>query len=374
MKKATRIFAAFIILVSCFSPVRAQDSRQSEVDEDEEIEIRTNLVSLPVIVRNSNNQIVTNLKPTDFRIYEEGKPQQVANFAATEAPFEVALLLDTSGSTRADLGLIRRAARVFIESLREGDKVSIIAFTMKPRDGAQQASVDIMQDLTSDRAALDRAIENLSTSNGTPFYDALEEIGKRVFRNEPAPDKRGRRAVVALTDGVDSSSEAEFEEARTALVRRGILAYFVQINTETFVEDKLLRDCSDDGRLTLSKAQLARYRRIYAPQLDAGDVANFCALGEFQRMQISRDLYTLARREMINLAVTTGGKTFEAFDLRDARRAFALVAQEIGTQYSLGYYSTNKLRDGSFRKIRVETPKIKGAKIETREGYTAPRR
>ena len=71
-------------------------------------------------------------------------------------------------------------------------------------------------------------------------------------------------------------------------------------------------------------------------------------------MQISRDLYNLARREMNELAKASGGKNFLAASLQDARAAFARVATEIGTQYSLGYYPTNKARDGKFRTIRVE--------------------
>ena len=72
-------------------------------------------------------------------------------------------------------------------------------------------------------------------------------------------------------------------------------------------------------------------------------------MGQFERMQISRDLYNLARREMNEIARTSGGRNFLAASLQDARAAFGLVATEIGTQYSLGYYPTNKARDGKFR-------------------------
>jgi VWFA-related protein len=91
-------------------------------------------------------------------------------------------------------------------------------------------------------------------------------------------------------------------------------------------------------------------------------------------MQISRGLYNLARREMDQLAKASGGKNFAASTLRDARAAFALVAAEIGTQYSLGYYPTNKARDGKYRAIRVE---VKGTpekgQVRAREGYYAPK-
>lgn len=345
-----------------------------EIDEDDVISFETDLVNVPVVVLNAQGQPAGSLKREDFRVLEDGRAQPITSFAAIEAPFEVALLLDTSGSTRAELNLIRRAANAFIDALRDGDRVAVIAFTSRQEDGTRRAVVDVKQELTDDRESLRRAIEGLEISNGTPYYDALEIIGKKVFSEAVKPEKRGRRAVVALTDGVDSSSDAEFDEAQAALTKRGVMSYFVQLDTESFVEDRLLQDCADGtGSLVLSRAQLQRYRRLFAPTMEAADFANFCSLGQFERMQISRDLYKLAGQEMTQLTRATGGKTFPAADLRDARRAFALVAQEIGTQYSLGYYSTNKLRNGAYRKIRVETPRLKGAQIQAREGYTAPR-
>jgi VWFA-related protein len=198
-------------------------------------------------------------------------------------------------------------------------------------------------------------------------------VAREVFREPPREEVRGRRALVALTDGVDSTSEAEFDEARARLRQSGIISYFVQVNTEDFVEERLLRDCQDDGRLSLSKVQLQRYRRLYAARSDAADYANFCRMGQFERIDISRRLYQLARSEMQQLARDSGGKTFDAIDLRDARRAFAEVAEEIGKLYSLGYYSTNKARDGSFRQIHVEVRGVPGAQVTAREGYQAPK-
>jgi Ca-activated chloride channel family protein len=91
-------------------------------------------------------------------------------------------------------------------------------------------------------------------------------------------------------------------------------------------------------------------------------------------MKISRDLYNLARREMNDLAKATGGNNFLAATLQDARAAFARVATEIGTQYSLGYYPANKARDGSFRAIRVAVKGVPAqAQVRAREGYYAPK-
>jgi VWFA-related protein len=166
----------------------------------------------------------------------------------------------------------------------------------------------------------------------------------------------------------------EFADAKDKLQRAGVASYFIQVNTEEFVEDRLLHNCQGDGTLRLSRTQLQRYRHIYAPRSDAEDYADFCKLGQFERMSISRSLYKLARREMAELASKSGGKTFDAADLRDARAAFAQVAREIGTQYSLGYYPTNKARDGQYRQIRVTLKGVAGqAQVRAREGYYAPR-
>jgi Ca-activated chloride channel family protein len=357
------------------TPQSKQQSKDAgqEVDENDVVRIETQLVSVPAVVTDGMGRPLTGLRADNFQIYEDGRPQKIANFATTEAPFEVALLLDTSGSTRAEVGLIRRAALAFIEALRPGDRVAIVAFNTKQDGDTKLATVEVKAPLTDDREELRQAVEAIGTSNGTPFYDGLEKVAKEIFRDQPSKEMRGRRALVALTDGVDSTSDSDFEEARAALKRAGVLSYFVQVNTEDYVEERLMEDCQDDGALRLSSTQLERYRRIIAPNADSADFSNFCRMGQFERMHASSTLYQLARREMNQLARESGGKTFAVSDLRDAQRAFRQVADDIGTQYSLGYYSTNAARDGSFRTIRVQVRGVKDAQVRAREGYQAPK-
>ena len=345
-----------------------------EVDEGDIVRVETQLVSVPAVVTDRNGRPLAGLKLENFAVLEDGKTQTLTNFATTETPFEIALLLDTSGSTREDLGLIRDAANAFIAALRPGDRVAIVAFKNRQDDGIPKATVDLRSSLTDDRGNLRVAIESLGTSNGTPFYDSLAEISQQVFREAPRDEVRGRRAIVALTDGVDSSSNIGFDDARATLARTGVAAYFIQLSTEDYVEDRLLKDCEDDGRLTLSSKQLERFRRLFVPGAQQEDYQDFCRLGQFERMDISRRLYNLARTEMNELARGTGGRNFSAATLRDARAAFAQVANEIGTQYSLGYYPSNKTRDGQFRKISVEIRGVKDAQVRAREGYYAPKR
>jgi VWFA-related protein len=389
-----------LVLVSTHLPVAAQQTNQQrprrvnppagsqatpppsvadkptvdEVDEGDVVRVETQLVSVPAVVTNKSGRPVTGLRAENFLLFENGQQQKITNFATTEAPFEIALLLDTSGSTRVDVGLIRQAANAFIDALRPGDRVAIVAFNTARQGESVAAKVELLSQLTGDRKLLRAAIENLGSSNGTPFYDGLARIADEIFREPPREEVRGRRAIVALTDGVDSTSDSDFQMARSKLSRAGVASYFIQVNTEDFVEDRLMKDCQDDGRLTLSAKQLERYRKAYFPRARPDDFVDFCQMGPFEKMQISRDIYNLARREMNEIAKASGGRNFLAGSLQDARAAFALVAVEIGTQYSLGYYPTDKTRDGKYRTIRVE---VQGAPekalVRAREGYVAPK-
>lgn len=356
-------------------PVNDQSNNGTEeIDEGDVVRVDTKLVSVPAVITNSAGRPLAGLRRENFVVFEDGEPQSIANFGTTEAPFEIALLLDTSGSTRDDVALIRQAANAFISALRPNDRVAVTAFNTERRGNDMAATVEVLSPLTGDRTSLQRAINNLGAANGTPFYDSLDRVAREVFREAPSEEVRGRRAIVALTDGVDSASETDFADARARLLSAGLACYFIQVNTEDFVEDRLLKDCADDGRLSLSAKQLERYRRVFLPRVKSEDFSNFCQMGPFERMQISRQLYNLARREMNDLSQASGGRNFVAATLQDARAAFAQVANEIGTQYSLGYYPTNKTRDGKFRAIRVEVRGVKEkTQIRAREGYVAPR-
>jgi Ca-activated chloride channel homolog len=360
-------------LVGSVPPTREMATETSsggeEVGENDVVRVDTQLITVPVVVRDQEGRPVTGLTASAFQVYEDDLPQRVATFAASDAPFEVALLLDTSGSTRAEIALIRRAAYAFIESLRAGDRVAVISFTTTEDGRRKLATVAVQSYLTADRQALQVAVQNIGSSNGTPYYDALECVVKDIFRDPPRPEMQGRRALVALTDGVDSTSLSGFASVRAHLLEAGLLAYFVKVDSEDYVEDRLLADCQDDRTLRLSRSQLERYRRIFDPRADSIDYADFCSLGSFERIAINRSLYNLARGEMEQLGRDTGGRTFSATGLEAARDAFAEIAAEIGRQYSIGYYSNNKSRDGRFRQIRIGVRGMADAHVSAREGY-----
>lgn len=361
------LFLALILSAGFSTYIFAQDKKE----DDEILRVDTQLVDVPVEITDKSGKPILNLKKNNFVVYEDGKPQELADFSATSAPFEVALLLDTSGSARSELPLITRAAENFINSLRPGDRVSIISFRSDGGNGRAAAVSEILTGLTDDRARLKNILKEIGTSNGTPYYDALAQIVEQVFDEQPKSEFRGRRALVALTDGVDSTSVGGFDEVRERFDAAGIVSYFIQVDTREFFEENLLGDCQSAMRF--SAAQIRRYYRTFYPKSKVEKVSGFCQLGDFERLDISKNLYELADTEMNALAKTSGGRVFPVADLNEARTAFVRVAQEIGTKYSLGYYPSNEKRDGSFRRIKIELKGAPaGASVRAREGYNAP--
>ncbi len=365
------IFACLLVFLGSSAAIIAQDKKPPKSDEDEVIRVDTELVEVPVVVTDRSGKPLLSLKQTNFTVSEDGKLQEITDFSATSAPFEVALLLDTSGSARADLQLIQRSAQNFINALRPGDRVSIVAFKTETKDKRVAPATELVSGLTDDRLALKAALERVNTSNGTPYYDGLVKVAENIFSDPPRAEFRGRRAIVALTDGVDSTSIADFEEAKELLEKAGIICYFIKVNTREFFEQNLLGDC--EVAIRFSSAQIRRYYRKYFPNSKVEKAEDFCQLGDFERLAVSKKLYELADTEMNALAKASGGKVFPVGDLSEARIAFKSVADEIGTKYSLGYYSSNEKRDGTYRKIRVDVKGLPaGTTIRAREGYTAP--
>ena len=364
------LFLIMLFLIGCGMSVLVGAQVKPESKEDV-IRVDTQLVDVPIAVNNANGMPVRGLNAANFVIYEDGKRQDVVDFSATAAPFEVALLLDTSGSTRADLQLIQRSAQDFIASLRPGDRVSIIAFNTERREDTAFAVSEILCPLTDDHKRLNDAISRVRTSNGTPYYDSLLQVVEKVFRDPPKEESRGRRALVALTDGVDSTSAADFTSARQELGQAGIISFFIKVDTRDFFENSLLGDCQTAIRF--SAAQIKRYYRSFGPKANIEKAVNFCGLGDFERLAISKKLYEIADTEMSDIARASGGRVFPVADLSEARSAFKNVADEIGTKYTLGYYPSNDKHDGTYRKIKVEMKSVPaGTLVRAREGYTAP--
>ncbi len=368
MKVNFCLFLAFFLVWN--SALYAQDKKSN--DKDEVIRVDTQLVNVPLAVTTPAGVPLKGLKSSNFIVHEDGKKQDIIDFSATTEPFEVALVLDTSGSARNDLFLIQRAARDFIANLRSGDRVAVIAFNTDRKTNVAFAASEVLTPLSDDRVRLRAAIDSVKTSNGTPYYDSLLQVAEKVFSQRPADEFRGRRALVALTDGVDSSSAGDFRTAKEELSQVGVISFFIQVDTQEFFEETLLGDCQ--SAIRFSSAQIRRYYQTIASKGKKMEKAvNFCQLGDFERLAISKRLYEIASEEMNDLAKSSGGKIFQVGDLSEARNAFKSVADEIGTKYTLGYYPSNEKKDGTQRKIKVELKGLPaGTVVRAREGYTAP--
>ena len=366
-----KVLLIFILTVLSAISLQAQ-VLPPPLPDNEVLTFDTQLVEVPFVVNDKSGKPLLNLKKENFVVYEDGKKQEVTEFAATTAPFEVALLLDTSGSTSMNLRLIKHAAAYFIKSLRPGDRVAIIAFDTIVEDGRKRSDAKVISYLTNDRAKLNEALDRVSSSNSTPYYDALLQITEKVFDKPATDDFRGRRALVALSDGVDSASVADFAEAQEEISAKNLVSFFIKVNTQEFFEDNLLGDCS--GAMRFSGAQIQRYYKTFYGGTKIEKINDFCKLGDFEKLDISHKLYGLADLEMNSLAKNSGGKVFAVADLSEARSAFSKVAGEIGTKYSLAYYPSNDKRDGTYRKIKVELKGVPaGISVQAREGYNAPK-
>src|SRR5258707_5632745 len=172
----------------------AQDS--VEVDEGSIVRVSTSLIAVPTTVMDRNGRYIANLRKEDFRIYEDGVEQTVANFASIEKPFTVALMLDVSGSTQSQLAQIREAANTFVGRLRFNDRMMSISV-----DG--QVHVLTEPALVSDIRRGKLRIP--AVTDGTVLYDAVDFTVKRLAQIP------GRKAIVLMTDGVDESSRTSLK-------------------------------------------------------------------------------------------------------------------------------------------------------------------
>src|SRR5215204_4125998 len=200
---------------------------EQEVDDGEAVKVETNLVTVPIIASDSGGRYIPDLKAEEFTVSEDNAEQKVAFFATVTEPFSVVLMIDTSASATVEkLRQVQEAAVYFTEQLREGDRVKVISFDDELRD---------LCDFTSDRAALAAAIRSTRQGKGTRMYDAFDHA-YRVLRR-----LKGRKAVIMLTDGVDSySARRTYDDNRRAVEESDVIVYPVRFDTRAETE-RLLR-------------------------------------------------------------------------------------------------------------------------------------
>lgn len=330
----------------------AQSDGPEEVDEDEIIKVNTTLVTIPVSVRDRDGRYMPNLAKQDFRVYEDNVEQRVEYFATTEQPFTVALILDTSGSTRFRVDEIQDAASAFVGELRPADRVMIVSFDDEVR---------VLSEPTGDRNRLRSAIRSTRQGNGTRLYDAVDTVINQWF-----PRIQGRKAIVLFTDGVDTSSKrASYQSNMQDAEELDGLVYTVQY--DTYVDSHTGGGGGGGGGWPGGggRGTGSTVGDILAGIILGGNVrigrggggrggGNWPGGGGGSNCTgCSREDYERGDRYLADIARLTGARRYRADSTRDLSGAFSLVAEELRRQYSLGYYPSRTAQAGERRRIRV---------------------
>ncbi|MGH9824026.1 MAG: VWA domain-containing protein, partial [Blastocatellia bacterium] len=343
------------------------DNPSQNQDQDQTIRLTSDLVSVSAAVTDAAGHSIVGLKPEDFVVYEDGVRQKITNFEATEAPFEVMLLLDLSGSTAEEIGLIRDAARSFLGQLNNRDRAGVLAFSGEVYSVATlDDTLDGVESKVEDiQPAGGSAKSRFNPNTGTAFYDALygtvteTDLGKT----------KGRKAIVCVSDGVDSTSRTHYNEMARQVEESGAPVYFLDLDTEQENLDLLLRDHNDPKYANFSRSQIDRYFDRNNPvSLDRNLPPPM--IPREMRKKINHGLYEIAHKEMTQLAEQTGGRVYPVRTVWDLAGVFKQIAADIRTEYSLGYYSSNDSKRPGFRTIKVEV-KRRGAVVRARPGYWA---
>jgi Ca-activated chloride channel homolog len=292
-----------VILCLCAFTVVAQD-------DDDVIRVDTDLVVLNVTVTDKAGQYVKALKKSDFKIFENGvevQPNMIASFSLQESPYAAVILLDSSGSMEARVSLARSAAIRFLDGLRPEDVAAVYRFDSK---------VERVQEFSGGRDLAPIAYA-IRAKGMTTLNDAIVEASKTL-----AERPEHRKAIVILSDGVDTYSKASSDKA---------------------VESALAIGAS-----------------IFAVDMSSLDVSGSA------RHQTAASLKAFAEKTGGRFVSTPGGPA-----LRDA---FTGIAEELGQQYTISYRPLNQKRDGKWRTLEVRLEQREDVTVRTRKGYHAPKK
>jgi Ca-activated chloride channel homolog len=273
------------------------------------------MVALNVTVTDGR-KLVTGLNVNDFKVYEDGVPQEVQFFESTSVPMDVILLLDTSSSMRDRMAVVHEAAKGFMKILRAGDRGAVVAFA---------DNVRVAQDLTPDASSIETAINSTVASGSTALnnaiYIALKQFGRRA---NDSVDVR-RQAIAVLSDGEDTSSLISFDDVVTLARKMGVTIYTIGLRSEI---------------------EVFREKAGVSP--------------------FSNSAYSLK-----TLAKETGAQSFFPSNVHELKTVYGAIADELEAQYSIAYAPTNARADGHFRQIVVRVPTNPAYRPRTRTGYTA---
>ena len=306
-----------------------------ETVEGDTIKFDTSLVMVPVTVMDRNGRYVPLLRRENFRIEENGVDQKIAYFATTDAPFSVLLLIDTSGSTEFRLREIQEAAIKFVDKLKPADRVMVMSFDDR---------IEVECRATNDRDEITKAIRHARTGGGTRLYDAVDDILRKQLKTIP-----GRKAVVLFTDGVDTTSHRASYDSTVRLARES--------DAQIYSVDY---DTSGKGTVMSNGIPMPGSRGtvigLPIPGVPGGTVGGMP--GDYKR----------AVAYLHALANATAGRFYSGDSLFGIDQAFAWIADELGTQYSLGYYPATTGKDGEQRQIKVKVSEA-NLVVKSRDSY-----
>jgi Ca-activated chloride channel family protein len=275
-----------------------------EQDEDV-VRVESELVVLNVTVTDREGRYVHKLPRREFKVFEDGAEQPISTFALEENPFAAAILLDTSGSMEGRISLARAAAIRFLDGLRAEDVASVYNFDRK---------VEQVQDFTGGRD-LPQTAYDLRPKGQTRLHDAILRAAQDLSKRPET-----RRAILVLSDGVDTSSGASVDKALDAALSAGATIYAVNM--------------TDTG------------------------------IPSTQRQQLAGTLKKFAEKSVGRYVPTPGGRALA--------EALAEIVEELSNQYTIGYRPRNRARDGRWREVRVKLAREE-VTARTRAGYRAPK-
>ncbi len=302
--------------------LHAQAPADVPVASSQAIRRDVNLVDVLFTVFNKQNKIVTNLEQTDFRVTDDGRPQQILSFSRqTDLPLRVGLLLDTSNSIRSRLKFEQEAAIDFLYSVIRRGKDE--AFLMTIDDDPQ-----LVQAATGDLNRVRDAILRQRAGGGTALYDAIYKASEEMAKL-PLPELR--RVLVVIGDGDDTLSRRTRSEALDMAQRAGIVIYTISSSTEWIVSDNKSR-----------------------------------AATTAQRKYMKTD----GDKVLEVFANDSGGRAFFPYLIDDLSSSFAAIGEELRSQYSLAYMPNGRSPDGKFHNIRIQAIP-KDLQVRARKGYYA---
>ena len=311
---------------------------EQEVSPGDVVSVDTTEVMFPVTVRDSNGRLISELTRNDFRVFEENTSQPLSDLALRQVPVDVVLMVDASSSVANNLDDFRRAAQGFAARLQADDRLSLIKFDDR---------IQLLQDWTKSRFQFQRALGRIEPGMFTRFNDALLLASKEQFGTAT----KSRRAVIVLSDGIDNGQGTTTLETALQSLLRAQVAVYIVANTE-------ISRAAKRAELDLLLGGTEASVRFNQTNID--------------RLKLGLRVLDESEENLARLAAATGGRLYRPLTFDALESTYAEVADELRHQYALYFTPLNKVRDGSFRRVRVEMTNP-SYRSQTRVGYFAPK-